>query len=164
MATIDTSIGDKVAEIISSYPGRDQDLMGVLNDIQAQFSYLPEEALRDVSASFSVPLGRIFSVATFYNAFSLTPKGKTPITVCTGTACHVKGAPRIIDAFERELSIKCGETTPDMKFSLEEVRCLGCCGLAPVITIGADLLGGFAVSKVTKMLKKYDELKEPAKA
>lgn len=103
-----------------------------------------------------VSMANLYHIATFYKAFSLEPRGKHEIQVCTGTACHVKGAPRLIDAFERELGIKEGETTSDKLFSLDGVRCIGCCSLAPVITIGDDLYGDAKPSKVSKLLKKYE--------
>ena len=156
MATTGTEPMARVDEIIDSYPGRDQDIMAVLNDIQEEFNYLPKEALLEVNTRLGVPLAQIYSIATFFNAFSLEPKGKYPISVCTGTACHVKGAPRILDAFKRELGIEMNETTEDGKFSLEEVRCLGCCGLAPVLTIGKELHGKVRVNQVKRLLKKYE--------
>jgi NADH-quinone oxidoreductase subunit E len=156
MATTQMEPLTKVEEIISRYPGRDQDIMAILNDIQDEFNYLPKEALLLVKERLKIPLAQIYSIATFFNAFSLVPKGKHPISVCTGTACHVKGAPRILDAFQRELGIGMGETTKDMKFSLDEVRCLGCCGLAPVLTIGKDLHGKVKMSQVKRLLKKYE--------
>jgi NADH:ubiquinone oxidoreductase subunit E len=160
MATTDVDISTVVGEIIRKYPGRDQDLMAVLQDVQNEFSYLPKEALLKVRDEMGIPLGQIYSVATFYNAFSLEPKGKYPVCVCTGTACHVKGAPRLIEAFERELGISMGETTEDCMFSLEEVRCVGCCGLAPAITIGTDLHGKMKVAKVKKLVRKYRSQEE----
>ena len=158
MATTDVEVADKVSEIISNYEGRDQDLIAILQDVQDEYNYLPREALQKISAGLSVPFSRVFSIATFYNAFSLEPKGKYPIAVCTGTACHVKGAPRIVDAFEREIGIKLGETSEDMLFSLEEVRCVGCCGLAPVITIDGELFGKVKVSQVKRLVKKYRDM------
>jgi NADH-quinone oxidoreductase subunit E len=155
MATVEAPLADKVEEIINRYPGRDQDLMAVLQDIQKEYNHLPAEALKTVNKKMRIPLGQIYSVATFYNAFSIEPKGKHQVCVCTGTACHVKGAPKLIEAFERELGIGMGETTEDMEFSLEEVRCVGCCGLAPVVTIGDDLQGHLKVSRVSSLIKRY---------
>jgi len=157
MATTAVDQLAKVGEIIARYPGRDQDVMAILNDIQDEFNYLSQEALLEVKEKLGLPLAQIYSIATFFNAFSLEPKGKYPIAICTGTACHVKGAPRILEAFQRELGITIGETTEDMQFSLEEVRCLGCCGLAPVLTIGKDLHGKVKVSQVKRLIRKYQE-------
>ena len=155
MATIEAPLADKVGEIIDRYPGRDQDLMAVLQDIQKEYNHLPEEALKTVNKRMRIPLGQIYSVATFYNAFSIEPKGKHQVCVCTGTACHVKGAPKLIEAFERELGVGIGETTEDMEFSLEEVRCVGCCGLAPVVTVGDDLQGQLKISRVKSLIRRY---------
>jgi len=127
----------------------------VLLDVQNELYYLPKDILENVSKSLDVPLSRIYHLATFYKAFSLKPKGKYPIAVCTGTACHVQGAVKILEQLERELHIKEGETTSDKKFSVESVRCLGCCGLAPVVTVGKNLHGKVPVSRVGKILKEY---------
>ena len=129
--------------------------MPILQDINAELNWLPPEVLMRLSQVKEIPLERILRIATFYKTFSLKPRGKYIFTVCMGTACHVRGAPRIVDRLERELSIKEGETTPDMMFTIETVRCIGCCGLAPVITCGDDLYGSVEPKKVPKFLKKY---------
>ncbi|TSA21075.1 NAD(P)H-dependent oxidoreductase subunit E [bacterium] len=144
-----------VETILQNHPKDPSSIIQVLLDIQNELYYLPREVLEHVSKSLNVPLSRTYSLATFYKAFSLKPKGKYPIAVCTGTACHVQGAVRILEQIERELSIKEGETTPDKKFSVETVRCLGCCGLAPVVTVGKNLHGKVPMAKVSKILKQY---------
>jgi len=144
-----------VESILQKHPKDPSSIIQVLLDIQNELYYLPREVLEHVSKSLDVPLSRTYSLATFYKAFSLKPKGKYPIAVCTGTACHVQGAVRILEQIERELSIKEGETTPDKKFSVETVRCLGCCGLAPVVTVGKNLHGKVPMAKVSKILKQY---------
>jgi len=144
-----------VESILQKHPKDPSSIIQVLLDIQNELYYLPREVLEHVSKSLDVPLSRTYSLATFYKAFSLKPKGKYPIDVCTGTACHVQGAVRILEQIERELSIKEGETTPDKKFSVETVRCLGCCGLAPVVTVGKNLHGKVPMAKVSKILKQY---------
>jgi len=144
-----------VESILQKHPKDPSSIIQVLLDIQNELYYLPREVLEHVSKSLNVPLSRTYSLATFYKAFSLKPKGKYPIAVCTGTACHVQGAVRILEQIERELSIKEGETTPDKKFSVETVRCLGCCGLAPVVTVGKNLHGKVPMAKVSKILKQY---------
>jgi NADH:ubiquinone oxidoreductase subunit E len=103
-----------------------------------------------------VPLSKIYNIATFYNAFSLTPKGKYRVSVCMGTPCHALGAPRVVSAIERELNIKCGETTKDLKFSLDISGCVGICGLAPVVMVSEELFGPMTTDKVTKLIKKYE--------
>jgi NADH-quinone oxidoreductase subunit E len=141
--------------ILRKHPAEPRSIIQVLLDVQQELYYVPRDVLEYVSRSLGVPLSRSYHLATFYKAFSLKPKGKYPIAVCTGTACHVQGALKIIDHMSRELRIKEGETTPDKLFSIESVRCLGCCGLAPVVTVGRNLHGKVPLSKVTKMLQQY---------
>jgi NADH:ubiquinone oxidoreductase subunit E len=144
-----------VETILRRHPQDPSSIIQVMLDIQNELYYLPRDVLDQISRQLHVPLSRTYNLATFYKAFSLKPKGKYPIAVCTGTACHVQGAVRILDQIQRELGIKEGETTGDKKFSVESVRCLGCCGLAPVVTIGKNLHGKVPLAKVTKILKQY---------
>lgn len=130
-----------VDRILQQHPQDPSSIIQVLLDIQNELYYLPRDVLEHVSETLAVPLSRTYHLATFYKAFSLKPKGKHPIAVCLGTACHVQGAVRILEQIQRELNIKEGETTPDKKFSVDSVRCLGCCGLAPVVTVGKTLHG-----------------------
>jgi NADH-quinone oxidoreductase subunit E len=146
---------DVIDKIIQNHPKDPSSIIQVLLDVQGELYYLPEEVIKYVSFKLDVPVSRTYNLATFYKAFSLKPKGKYPISVCTGTACHVEGATKIMEQFEKELCIKEGETTEDKKFSLESVRCLGCCGLAPVVTVGKNLHGKLPSSKVGKILKQY---------
>ncbi len=148
---------DKVDEIINRYEGGRESLVPILQGVTNEFNWLPQEMLMRVSEVKQIPIEHILRIATFYKAFSLKPRGEHIITVCVGTACHVKGAPRILERFERELDIKTGETTSDMKFTLEAVRCIGCCGLSPVITVGEDLYGKLSPAKAAKILDKYRE-------
>jgi len=150
---------EKVKGVIEEYKGEQGALVPVLQEINAAYNYLPENVLRYISEELDIPLSLIYRVATFYNAFSLKPIGKHKITVCLGTTCHVKGAPRIVDTLERELGIKTGETTEDMNFTLETVNCLGCCGLAPVITINEELYGKVTLAKIPKIIEQYTEIK-----
>jgi len=146
----------KVAEqILEKHPKKESEIIQVLLDIQNELYYLPKDVLIKVSETLNVPMSRIYNLATFYKAFSLKPKGRYPIAVCTGTACHVQGAPKILDQIKKELKIQEGETTEDKKFSLDSVRCLGCCGLAPVMTVGKNLHGKVPPAKVSKILKQY---------
>jgi NADH:ubiquinone oxidoreductase subunit E len=144
-----------VEAILQRYPREPGSIIQVLLDIQNELCYLPRDVLNYVSSALKVPLSRSYHLATFYKAFSLKPKGKYPIAVCTGTACHVQGALKIMDQISRELHIKEGETTPDNLFSVESVRCLGCCGLAPVVTVGKNLHGKVPLSRVSKILQQY---------
>jgi NADH-quinone oxidoreductase subunit E len=144
-----------VETILRRHPEDPSSIIQVMLDVQNELYYLPREVLDQISERLHVPFSRTYNLATFYKAFSLKPKGKFPIAVCTGTACHVQGAVRILDQIQRDLGIKEGETTQDKKFSVESVRCLGCCGLAPVVTIGKNLHGKVPLSKVSKILKQY---------
>lgn len=146
---------DKLIEIIEKYGKDTHAIVAMLQDIQEEYNHLPKDALIKLSKELDIPLSRILSVATFYKAFSLTPKGKYPINVCLGTACHVRGGARIMDKLERELKIDRGETTEDLNFSLDEVRCLGCCGLAPVMMVGKDIHGKLSESKVMPIVEHY---------
>jgi len=136
------------------------DIIPVLQNIQAELSYLPEELLRETADYFCIPLIDIYSIATFYKAFSLVPRGKYLINVCVGTACHVRGAPRIVDEIKRILKIESGETTEDQIFSLESVNCLGACALGPIVVINEDYHGQMTVNKVEKLLQSYKTKEE----
>ena len=134
---------------------RQEHLLAMLLDCQEEFYHLPKEALSEISAKTGTPFIKVLSAATFFRAFSLKPVGKHPIHVCMGTACHVKGAPRLLEAFERELGLKKGETSKDNLFSINIVNCLGCCGLAPVVTVGNDVHGKLKQADVGRIVKKY---------
>ena len=146
---------ERVSEILSKYQSDPGSVIAILQDIQAEFRYLSPPVLKQVSTELSIPLSRVLSLATFYRAFSLKPQGKRQIHVCLGTACHVRGAPLVLEKFERELGIKAGETTADGEFSLKPVRCVGCCGLAPVAMVGEDVHGKISQTKVSALVKKY---------
>ncbi len=146
---------ERMKNIIEEYRGQKGALVPILQDINAAYNYLPENILRYVSQELDVPLSLIYRIATFYNAFSLKPRGKHIVTVCMGTTCHVKGAPMIVSALERELGLRTGETSEDMNFTLETVACLGCCGLAPVMTVGEDLYGKLTQARIPKIIKRY---------
>ena len=156
-AKLDRENKRKVLDIIDEYRDTPGPVMPILHAINGAFNYLPEAALREISKELDIPLSTIFRIATFYNAFSLTPVGKHRVTICTGTACHVKGAEGILEAFEPELNITRGETTPDGLFTIEEVRCIGCCGLAPVLTVNEDVHGLMTKKKVPELIKHYRE-------
>jgi NADH-quinone oxidoreductase subunit E len=132
---------------------RVENLIPVLQDIQSQFHYLPEGALRAVSRGFQIPLPRVFHVATFYNCFSLEPRGRHHVQVCLGTACHVRGGQRVLDKVLRELNLPASGTTSDFEFTVEPVRCLGCCALAPVMRVDQRTYGHLQQSRVPRVLK-----------
>lgn len=128
-------------------------LISLLEDVQEYYHYLPENALREISRRLEIPLRDVYGVATFYSAFSLTPKGEHIATVCLGTACHVRGGARIVDSLADELGIQPGETTPDKKFSLETVNCLGCCAIGPIVLLDGVYYGEMTPQKAIKLLK-----------
>lgn len=136
-------------------------LIPILQDIQSHYNYLPEEIFDEVSQKMNIPLIDVYGVATFYKSFSLTPKGKHIITVCMGTACHVRGGQRIADRIAKELEIELGETTPDMNFTLETVNCLGCCAIGPIIMVDGKYHGQMTMRKAISLLNEYkNELKK----
>ncbi len=129
--------------------------MPLLQDIMREYGYLPEGTLKRIAQKLDIPLSRVYGLATFYKSFSLTPRGRHLISVCLGTACHVRGAPRIVEKIERDLGIKAGETTKDLKFTLETVNCLGACALGPLIVIDEKYYGRLNSTKMDKVLKDY---------
>jgi len=133
--TIVESYPEKVDSLIDSYTDKKEQLISLLQDVQAEFNYLPQDVLVKVSQKLDIPLSQVFSVATFFRAFSLKPKGRHLVAICTGTACHVRGGQKLVDKIERDYGIKPGETTEDMRFTLETVNCLGCCALGPVVVV-----------------------------
>ena len=142
-----------INEILNRYEKSSESLIAVLQEIQEKYHYLPEESLKYVSEQLKVPLTQVFAVATFYNAFSLIPKGKYVIQVCMGTACHIKGAPVLLEELKSILNIEEHEVTKDGLFSVETVRCLGCCSLAPVISIGGRVYGNLKPENIDGIIK-----------
>lgn len=143
----------RLPEIFGRHPQGPESLIMVLQDIQKEYRYLPCEALVETSKQLSVPLSKVFSVATFYNAFSLNPKGKNVVRVCVGTACHIRGAKLIQDQIENALKIKAGQTSDDGEFSIEVVACVGACAMAPVVIVNEKYHGGVKVSGAKRLLK-----------
>ena len=147
--------GREVGQILGKYQHDKSLLVSILQDIQAEYRYLPEDALLEVSHSLGVPLSQVYSVATFFRAFSLEPMGRHLINVCLGTACHVRGAIRILERLERELGIKRGETTKDLDFTLETVNCVGACALGPIAITDGEYSGEMTVDKVKPLIERY---------
>ncbi len=147
---------DKVEEILSSYRHEEGMLVSILQDVQKAYNYLPKEALIQVSHGLKVPLTQVYSVATFFRAFTLTLRGRHIINVCLGTACHVRGGIRVVERLEQELGIKRGETTQDLKFTLETVNCVGACALGPNVIIDGEYSGQMTMEKVKPLIEKYD--------
>lgn len=142
----------RIDEILARYPAAEPSLIQVLQDVHHAYNYLPCEVLVKVAEALDVPLAKVFSVGTFYKAFSLQPQGRTIVRVCTGTACHIRGASRLIEELERALHVKPGETTEDMGFTLKTVNCVGACAMAPVMIVGEKYHGGAEPAKVAKYL------------
>ena len=146
---------NKVDEIIARHERSDEELLGIIQEFQREFNYVPEEAMKRLAEVFEVPESRIYSIGTFYHALSLKPRGKHTIKVCMGTACHLKGAPLLLESMERDLKIKRGSTTDDGMYTLESVNCVGACAMAPVIVIGDDFHGHLSSTRVSAVMKKY---------
>ncbi len=146
----------RVDQIIDKYEAEPSSLIQVLLEIQAENNWLPAEALEHISEKLQVPLARIQHIATFYKAFSLVPKGRHRIHICMGTACHVRGATRILDTVQELTGIQPGETDLELKFSLETVNCLGCCALGPVMEIDGETHGKMTTAGIEDVLKSYE--------
>ena len=149
------SYTEKVDSLIDSYADKKEQLISLLQDVQAEFNYLPRDVLIKISQKLDIPLSQVFSVATFFRAFSLEPRGRHLVTVCLGTACHVKGGQRLVDKLERDYELKPGETTEDMRFTLETVNCLGCCALGPVVVVDGKYESQMNPDKLDRVLKGY---------
>ncbi len=145
---------NKVDTICRKYSDKPEQLIGILQDVQKEYNYLPREAIERVSKDLDVPLSRIYAVATFFRAFSLNPRGKNHVCVCMGTACHVRGAPNVLSEMERDLGIKAGETDKDLNFTLETVNCVGACALGPVAVVNGEYHGKLTTQKVGELTKK----------
>lgn len=141
----------RVNEIIESYSADRAASLAILQDVQREYNFLPREALELVAQRLNVPVGHIYQMATFFKAFSLKPKGEYVIKVCLGTACHVQGGPHILEELEHDLNLKSGQTSLDGKFSVEAVRCLGACALAPIVVVNEEVYGKMSTSAVSKL-------------
>ena len=148
-------LGEKVAAILDRHQCDKGLLVSILQDVQAEYNYLPKEAVIRVSQGLGVPLSQVYSVATFFKAFSLKPRGRHLINVCLGTACHVRGAVRVLEAIERELGIEPGDTTEDLRYTLETVNCVGACALGPIVIIDGKYSGQMKTDKVKPLLENY---------
>ncbi|MBQ6895209.1 MAG: NAD(P)H-dependent oxidoreductase subunit E [Clostridia bacterium] len=145
----------KLQEVIAKYKGTDGALIPTLHEAQAIYGYLPYEVQKKISEGLDIPMAEIYGVVTFYTQFSIYPKGKFNVAVCLGTACYVKGSGDIIEKFKERLGIEVGQCTDDGKFSLEATRCIGACGLAPVLTVNDDVYGKITADDVDDILSKY---------
>jgi NADP-reducing hydrogenase subunit HndA len=148
---------DKIKEICKSFDNEPGELINVLHKTQHTFGYLPAEVQEVVAKELNVSVAKVYGVVTFYSFFSMIPKGKHPISVCTGTACYVRGAENVLAEFRKTLKIEVGETTPNGKFSISCLRCVGACGLAPVVMVGEKTYGRVSPEMVKDILKEYDD-------
>jgi len=153
-ALVETS-AEKVESLIDSYSDKKEQLISLLQDVQAEFNYIPQDVVIRISQKLEIPLTQVFSVATFFKAFSLKPRGRHVVTVCLGTACHVRGGQRLVDKMSRDFNIKPGETTEDQRFTLETVNCLGCCALGPVVVVDGKYKSQVTPDKLERILKEY---------
>jgi len=150
------SVDEKVVLIADKYKCVDGGIMSALHEVQDEYGYIPENVQKYLSKELNVPMSDIYGIITFYSRFSLLPKGKYNIQVCMGTACYVKGAEDVLNKFKDELNIKEGQVTEDGKFSLESIRCIGACGLAPAIVVNSEVYGKMSPDKVREVLSKYN--------
>lgn len=148
-------ITDRVREICASHHNNSGELIMILHEAQSLLGYLPHEIQEVVAEQLEIPIAQVYGVVTFYSYFTMEPKGRFPISVCMGTACYVRGAEKILEELERQLEIKVGETTADGLFSLNCLRCVGACGLAPVVTIGDKVYGRLTTDKIRDILADY---------
>lgn len=148
---------DKIKEICKSFNNEGGELINVLHKVQGTFGYLPAEVQEAVAGELNVSVAKVYGVVTFYSFFTMLPKGKNPISICTGTACYVRGAEKVLDEFKKELKIEVGETTGDGKFSISCLRCVGACGLAPVVMVGDKTYGRVAPEMVKDILANYKD-------
>ena len=151
---IDYMALDKIIE--EDFYNEKENLIMIIQAIQRRYNYLPEPTLKYIAAKMGVPLSRIYGIATFYSTFSLEPRGRNIISICLGTACHVRGGERVRERIEGSLNIKDGETTDEQRFTLETVRCIGCCSLGPVLKINEDVHGHISSDQVEKIMDRYE--------
>jgi NADP-reducing hydrogenase subunit HndA len=147
---------EKIKKICASFNNDPQELINILHGCQGHFGYLPAEIQEVISNVTGVPVAKIYGVVTFYSFFTMTPKGKHPISICMGTACYVRGGEKVLDEFKKELGLQVGQTSKDGKFSLSSLRCVGACGLAPVVLVGEKTYGRVAPDDVKNILKEYE--------
>ena len=147
-----TDVKEKLEDIFAHYNGSKEELIPVLQEAQEQFRYLPEEAMREIARFLRISESTVYGVSTFYTQFKLTPLGRSIIRICRGTACHVRGATKVLSEIEKQLGIKAGETTDDLEYTLETVACIGACALAPTMTIDKETYGKMTTKKVAEVL------------
>lgn len=144
----------KVDQIIDRYNADASSLLAIMQDVQDELRYLPREAMKQISDRLDIPMTHVYQMATFFESFHLEPRGKHICTVCMGTACHVRGAPKLVDQLERDLKIKSGGTTEDLNFTIEEVNCVGACALGPLVIIDGEYHGNMTSNSLSKVVEK----------
>ena len=147
---------DQLVSLCEEFGNQPGELINILHKAQGLIGYLPREVQEVIARQLNIPVSKVYGVVTFYSFFTMTTKGEHPISVCMGTACYVRGAEKVLDEFKRILKINVGETTPDGKFSLTSLRCVGACGLAPVVLIGEKVYGLVTPGEVEKILKEFE--------
>ena len=147
---------EQTSKALSGFEGKTNEVIPMLQAVQNEIGYLPEEAIRDIADIIGIPESKVYGTATFYSQFYFSPRGKRTIKVCLGTACHVRGGMQVMEALEREMGINAGETTQDFKFSLERVNCVGSCALAPVVMVDDDVFGRLVPKQAKEVLEKSD--------
>ena len=152
---VNQRVATETKEILEKYPKEKDQLIMILNDVQEKYGYIPKQAQMIISEELSIPMAEIYGVITFYSRFTLAPKGKYNISICLGTACYVKGSQKLLDRAKERLKIEPGEVTPDGKFSLDDVRCVGACGLAPVFMVNDEVYGNATVKGFDEVIDKY---------
>lgn len=149
---VNKKVKEETKEILEKYPKEKNQLIAILNDVQEKYGYIPKQAQIVISEYLTIPMAEIYGVITFYSRFTLEPKGEYNISICLGTACYVKGAQKILDRAKERLKIEPGEVTEDGKFSIDEVRCVGACGLAPVFMVNDEVYGNATVQQFDKVI------------
>ncbi len=147
----------RIQEICQRYNNDEGELINILHAVQGEFGYLPAEVQEIIAKELKTSVAKIYGIVTFYSFFTMTPKGEYPINICLGTACYVRGAEKVLDEFKKQLNIKIGESTPDGKFSLNCLRCVGACGLAPVVMIGDKTYGRVSPEQVKEIIEEYNK-------
>ena len=147
-----------IKEICASFGNKEGELINVLHQVQSKLGYLPAEVQEVIARELNMPVAKVYGVVTFYSFFTMKPQGEFPISICMGTACYVRGAEQILSEFKRQLKIEVGQTTDDGKFSLSSLRCVGACGLAPVVMVGEKVFGRVTPPQVSKIIEEYKEV------
>lgn len=155
---VEQKVRKETEEILAQYRQEKDLLITILNDVQEKYGYIPKQAQMAISEYLSIPMAEIYGVITFYSRFTLAPKGKYNISICLGTACYVKGSQKLLDRAKERLKIEPGQVTPDGKFSIDDVRCVGACGLAPVFMVNDEVYGNATVKQLDEVIDKYMNL------